>query len=951
LLPEGAQQVLSLLSVSRAALTSETLQGAVHRLNARGLEVAAELETLIREHLVFARVVSGTPVYRFVRDDERVAFEATLEAEHRAALAKAMGLELESSGETAAAANLLLDACPDLDAGRLALAAGEELLARGAHDEATGLFRRALPLLPPSTARRAHQQLSELYAFKGDLKASLRHLLRSREGTDPELRVGVAKLLLRLGRVGWAEWLLTPLTTPASMLRPDVAALLVEIALIRGRAELAIVTATAQLPRLAHATKEQAFALLSVLGKAYLQRGKLDEAQVAYEQAHALALDHGKIALASEALINLGVVLHRRGDREGAARCYREGLPNASRFGQAQALANLGSVYTESGDFELAREHLARALRWFAWIGGSSKVAHTGCNLARLNHFLGDLERAEALAADALSFARGSGEPYIEASALLIQGEVLVDRREYAQAQALLEQARVLFDSIGHGDHAAFASAVKARAHLKLGERAEAAHELSRPTVRQEETARVEIELAKGELALAQGDLVEAGRASARAREALLSRPELEGPSRVHYLAGRLKLAAGDVTAQAELAKGARALEALAQKVPQALRQQFLSVPHRSQVLSAVESELRAPLRPPTTEGPVAPFGLVGVSKSLKDVIRQIAPIARTQTTVLVRGESGTGKELVAQAIHDTSSRHTFPIVKVNCAAMVSDLLLSELFGHEKGAFTGAVRERKGRFELADGGTIFLDEIGDIDPQCQIALLRVLQEREFERVGGTKTIKVDVRVICATNKDLEALIAQGKFRQDLYYRLKGVMLELPPLRERLEDLPLLSSHVLVRAAVERSEPEKQLSPAALQLLARHSWPGNIRELENVLASAAIFARGRVIAPEDFAHVPELAVLHHESRRSESSVKGTASTAASAPAVDYYALVRSSELSLRELQERVEQQCYRRALLDSRGSITEAAKLLKMKRSRLSQIVNGDPELRRIADGD
>src|SRR5439155_9372577 len=193
--------------------------------------------------------------------------------------------------------------------------------------------------------------------------------------------------------------------------------------------------------------------------------------------------------------------------------------------------------------------------------------------------------------------------------------------------------------------------------------------------------------------------------------------------------------------------------------------------------------------------------------------------------TVLIRGESGTGKELLADALHELSVRRGMPLVKVNCAAMVEELLLSELFGHEKGAFTGAIRERKGRFELADGGTLFLDEIGDISPKCQVALLRVLQEREFERVGGTKTMKVDVRVICATNRDLEALIAQGRFRQDLYYRLKGVMLELPALRERLEDLPLLCAHFLERAAKERGENAKRLADEAHALIARHDWPG------------------------------------------------------------------------------------------------------------------------------
>ncbi len=960
LLSPAAHEVLSLLAVARTALDAGTVQATLLRAGA-AQDASSELDHLVREHLASARVVSGTAVYRFVRDEERNAFEATLQAPARARLAEALGLTLEAAGELPAAAALLLDASPGPEAGRLALAAADELASRGAHDDAMDLYAKALPLVGESAARHAHRQLSELSDFKGDLRGALRHLLRCRVrgALSPELRVGAARLLIRLGRVGWAEQLVEALAEAAP--RPEVVAVQVEVALIRGRPGEALRIGLSQLPKLTQASPDAAIAVLSALAKAYIQRGEMDLAQGAYEQAHALALTHARLSLASEALINLGVVLARRGDRERAARCYREGLPGASRFGQAHALANLGSVYTESGDFDLALEHLARAVRWFAWIGSSSKVALTSCNLARLNHFLGDLERADALAAEALTYAQGAKEPHIEANALLVQGEVRMDRRDYGAAQALLDGAREKFEALGNEGFAAFAAAVKARAHLKLGERAEADFELTRPVLErggaQRPACRVEVELARGELALAKGDLLEAGRACGRAREALMAAPELEGPSRVYFLAGRLRLAAGDAAgAQAELVRAASSLEELAQRVPSSRRQQFLSLPQRSAVLSSVESQLRLPARVPAQEQGAAPFGLVGRSRVLKDVVRQIAPIARANATVLIRGESGTGKELLAQAIHDASLRQTFPIVKVNCAAMVSELLLSELFGHERGAFTGAIRERKGRFELADGGTLFLDEIGDIDPQCQVALLRVLQQREFERVGGTKTLKVDVRVICATNRDLEALIAQGRFRQDLYYRLKGVMLELPPLRDRLEDLPLLASHVLARTAAERAEPVRQLSAEALELLGRHTWPGNIREFENVLASAAIFAHGPVITPEAFRHVGELAALMDDRPlpppRASAEVEPALEPAGGSPReIDYYSLVRASDLSLRELQDYVEQQCYRRALLDANGSITEAAKLLKMKRSRLSQIVNGDAELRRIADGE
>ncbi|MFN7134108.1 MAG: sigma 54-interacting transcriptional regulator, partial [Myxococcales bacterium] len=328
----------------------------------------------------------------------------------------------------------------------------------------------------------------------------------------------------------------------------------------------------------------------------------------------------------------------------------------------------------------------------------------------------------------------------------------------------------------------------------------------------------------------------------------------------------------------------------------------------------------------------------------------------------------------LADAIHRKSPRRDMPFVKVNCAAMVEELLMSELFGHEKGAFTGAIRERKGRFELAEGGTIFLDEIGDISPKCQVALLRVLQEREFERVGGTKTVRVDVRVICATNRDLEQMIARGEFRQDLYYRLKGVMLELPALRERVEDLQLLADHFLAKFARERGEEKKSLSPEALAVLQAYGWPGNIRELENVMSSASIFASGPLITPDAFEHVAELASL---AARLEAPAAAAAVGAPSAAAVDadeeyddedddappssavvpldgeidYFELARARNLSLKDLRQQVEIQCIRKALGEAKGNISEAARLLKMKRSRLSQIVNGDPLLRAAAKGE
>jgi PAS domain S-box-containing protein len=244
------------------------------------------------------------------------------------------------------------------------------------------------------------------------------------------------------------------------------------------------------------------------------------------------------------------------------------------------------------------------------------------------------------------------------------------------------------------------------------------------------------------------------------------------------------------------------------------------------------------------------PFGgIIGKHPRMREIFDLAEMIKESDSTLLLQGESGTGKGLFAQALHSMSPRRHQPFVKVSCAALPESLLESELFGHEKGAFTGAIRERKGRFELADKGTIFLDEIGDLSPAVQVKLLRVLQEQEFERVGGAETIRVDVRIIAATHRDLPRLMREGTFREDLYYRLNVIPVHIPALRERKSDIPLLVEFLLERFAAKGKGRATSVSPRALAILTEHDWPGNVRELENVLEHAVVCSRGTVIEPE------------------------------------------------------------------------------------------------------
>jgi two-component system response regulator AtoC len=305
---------------------------------------------------------------------------------------------------------------------------------------------------------------------------------------------------------------------------------------------------------------------------------------------------------------------------------------------------------------------------------------------------------------------------------------------------------------------------------------------------------------------------------------------------------------------------------------------------------------------------------LIGRSEALKRVVDMAQRAAPTDVTILIEGESGTGKEVLARAIHRSSIRKDGPFVPVNCAAIPEGLLESELFGHERGAFTGAVRSKPGRFEIAREGTLLLDEIGDMPLPMQAKILRALQEREVERVGGLKAVGVDVRVIAATHQDLDSLVAEGKFRSDLFYRLQGVRLRLPPLRERIDDLPLLITNLLERASSRLSRPAAAVSPEALRCLWSYHWPGNVRELQHVLEGAMVLSDG-VILPE---HLPP-AIQRAPAARSAPVSEVSADVAASAEAP----LTGSLDDALEDWE--------RRAILDalkkSDGVQARAAKLL------------------------
>ena len=315
-------------------------------------------------------------------------------------------------------------------------------------------------------------------------------------------------------------------------------------------------------------------------------------------------------------------------------------------------------------------------------------------------------------------------------------------------------------------------------------------------------------------------------------------------------------------------------------------------------------------------------FRLVGQSPAIRTIYGVVEKVANTPSTVLISGESGTGKELIARALHENSSRHAGPFIKINCAAIPKTLMESELFGYDKGAFTGAVGAKPGRFELAHGGTLFLDEIGEIPIEMQVKLLRVLQESEFERVGGIKTIKVDVRLVTATNRDLLAEVGAGAFREDLFYRLNVVPIHIPPLRERREDIPLLADHFIAKFNDRLKKEIAAITPEAIERLVAYQWPGNIRELENLMERTVLFCEGPEIRVSDLP--PEVA-----------GAPQAVPAASHAPGEE---TLRPAPESLKEAvraeTERVERELIQRALDATGGNVTQAARKLKISRKSL-----------------
>jgi transcriptional regulator with GAF, ATPase, and Fis domain len=723
----------------------------------------------------------------------------------------------------------------------------------------------------------------------------------------------------------------------------------------------------------------------NTLGKVLLAQTRWDDADAHFASDALEAASHGETTAELRARLNRAIAVLSKGLLDDARAMLERILDDASRAGEDRAAAhahsNLGVIAYRQHDYAAALAHWEATTRFPQALRGRMATAITVANLAELRLRLGLVDHAE----HALVFGRrlisAGAAPARVAHYRRVAAQIALARRATDVARREVDAALVDAEASGDKDVLQAVLAAAARIALEDGDLTRAVKIIARAA-----------ELATHDRARAEASILRALHLRALGQSALdaatdaLSFARAAGDedllSEIHALLAVVHRDGGDrASAHAHCARAISVRDQMAASLPADIRSAYLAKPEimalarlQAALASADDEDeaprtARVPFSAPSSPSISAARDaqssgareIVGDDPQIKALMLAIRKVARASSTVLIRGESGTGKELVAEALHAASDRASGPLVSVNCAALVETLLLSELFGHEKGAFTGAASRRRGRFEMAEGGTLFLDEIGDISARTQVALLRVLQEKTFERVGGVNPIRANVRVICATHRDLKAMVERGDFREDLYYRLRGITLEVPALRQRIGDLPKLADHLLHRIAEERGERAKTLSPEATDLLVRHRWPGNIRELENVLRGVSLFAEGDAITDVDLIdNVDDLRALaqgplsqapvslrsiippppsmsHIELPDDDEGGGALPDGEASATQVAY-AQVRQGAVSLADMKRQIERDCIARALSETKGNITKAAALLGMKRPRLSQLV-------------
>lgn len=672
----------------------------------------------------------------------------------------------------------------------------------------------------------------------------------------------------------------------------------------------------------------------NLLGRISYREGRYDDAKTHYRHVEVVSAEQNWERERARALHNLGLVELKRLNLAAASQLLdaaRQRFKALRDFeGLAQCLLNLGVCREYERRYGDAIDTYQQAVGLFERLGHLANLATALSNLADVFITLGVYTEAETLLDRSQQLAEQGSYDFVRSLNHRLQGRLQLSLGRAASAIPHLRECLVFMKRQNQQHEIAETLFCLAEAEIGAGNPDQAAYWLDRLSGAPADEFDTEID-AKTTLLRAQlhDRRAEPHRALPLYRDALKKLTAIRHEEGVVVALAQLATRPDGTLASDILHQLRLHLTRLEKSIPTEYRTLYLSKPALARATALVNGEggiasASAALRPRSTSAPwrAKYANIIGDAPELLDVLRLVERVAATDSTVLILGDSGTGKELLAEAIHRQSQRGRAPFVRINAAALSEELLLSELFGHERGAFTGASRQKQGLFEHADGGTIFLDEIGDISPKTQVTLLRVLQEQSFERVGGTETIQVNVRVILATNKDLEKAMRRGEFRLDLYYRINGLTLTLPALRDRRGDIPGLVSHFLARLVAEHNRP-LTISDDAQRLLCRYSWPGNIRELENVIRSAYVLTEGPEITSED--------LLRYGGIREDLS----APSAPSAPQLSTNLEIPEG-FDLRRAKLDLELTYINEALRISAGNITHAATQLGMTRSRLSQ---------------
>ena len=843
------------------------------------------------------------------------------------------GREVRSSAVIRAVQPRPLDVLRAMEAGpalaEQALRASAELAQRHCLEEATALVDHACARLksPPAALL---ERASELHATRGAIGEALAAAERLRE-----LRPDDPKALTRVGRLARAAG---KLSLAAEALRE-----VRQLDDAEARCEAAVELALVQLERADYASAialsdevlssedvglDTQLEARNTRGRAAWSSGDLDFAERCFLDNEAEAARTERPTYRMRSLNNLALIRMARGRLDDARGLLTRVVQLANRHGasfhRAIALENLGVLDRLAGRYGRAIAAYQSAVRLLKPLEDRAMLVRVATNLAEVHVVLGDGRRARALLDLASSLRADDDRPEMRAERLLVEAEAAALAGDARQTKDLLEEARALALECGY-------QRVEEVATLLMADRAIGEE-------RREDAAALVADLApdtdrnRCRLAIVQATLSPDPDVAIRCARHALSLARAGGDRMLvlralSTLASLLARAGVRAESELRLDDASQAARELEMEVPESLRESFRTLPlmlELSRTRAAVARSDGAVERPADAS---ALRRIVGSSDAARRVRAWIERVGPTDTTVLLTGESGTGKELAAAAVHDLSARSEGPFITVNCGALMDTLLLSELFGHERGAFTGADRRRRGRFELADGGTLFLDEVGEMSASTQTALLRVLQERRFERVGGTERIDVDVRVVAATNRDLEAMVEAGTFRADLFYRLRALHLRMPPLRERPGDVAEIA-----RALLERMEgPTVTLDRAAIELLEQHAWPGNVRELENALRAVVVLAHKQLLSREDFErHAPTLG-------RAGQGQGGSPGAVGQLEDLYYRALQKRG--SIYEMRKDLEREAVERALDETGGNISRAAALLGMKRPRLSQLAS------------